>query len=144
MEERSSDEKVNAPEVKEKTRSKSNYDVLRNESANGKLAIFTVGEIGETVNMLIDTGSAVTLVHIKRVWEKLSARYGELREAPLVVAANGQPLEIAGEIDLNIVVAGVEALHRVLIADDIQHDCLLGWTSCVNTNLRFNLVAMIK
>ena len=38
--------------------------------------IFTMGEIGgEEISMLIDMGSAVTLVH-RHIWDKIKACYG--------------------------------------------------------------------
>ena len=75
--------------------------------------------------MLIDTGSAVTLIH-SRVWKKLQPKYGCLEEAPRVIAANGLPLKILGQVPVDVRVASVHASHRVLVADDTSHDCLLG------------------
>ena len=76
--------------------------------------------------MLVDTVSAVTLVH-KRVWEKVFPRYGPLEaQGTQVVSANGSPLKIVGMVDIEIAVAGICAIHPVLIAEDITHDCLLG------------------
>ena len=43
-----------------------------------------------------------------------------------VVSANGSPLKIVGMVDIEIAVAGICAIHPVLIAEDITHDCLLG------------------
>ena len=96
------------------------------ESVNAWSTIFTDGEIGgEPLSMLVDTGSAVTLIH-SRVWKKLQPKYGCLEEAPRVVAANGLPLKILGQVLVDVRVASVHASHRVLVADDISHDCLLG------------------
>ena len=68
----------------------------------------------------------MTLVH-KRVWEKLAPRYGPLEtQDTQVVSANGSPLKIVGMVDIEIAVAGICAIHPVLIAEDITHDCLLG------------------
>ena len=57
--------------------------VVRNGSVSPESAVFTEGEVGGvSLNMFVDTGSAVTLVH-KRVWEKVAPRYGPLgAEAP--------------------------------------------------------------
>ena len=43
-----------------------------------------------------------------------------------VVSANGSPLKIVGMVGIEIAVAGICAIHPVLIAEDITHDCLLG------------------
>ena len=96
------------------------------ESFNAGSTIFTDGEIeGEPLSMLVDTGSAVTLIH-SRVWKKLQPKYGCLEEAPRVVAANGLHLKILGQVLVDVRVASVHASHRVLVAYDISHDCLLG------------------
>ena len=79
----------------------------------------------EPLSMLVDTGSAVTLIH-GRVWKKVQPKYGCLDEAPRVVAANGLPLKILGQVLVDVGIARVHASHRVLVADDISHDCLLG------------------
>ena len=75
--------------------------------------------------MLVDTGSAVTLIH-SRVWKKLQPRYECLEKAPRVIAANGLPLKILGQVLVDVRVASVHASHHVLVAEDISHDCLLG------------------
>jgi hypothetical protein len=96
------------------------------ESVNAESAIFTDGEIGgEHVSMLVDTGSAVTLIH-SRVWKKLQPKYGCLEKGPRVIAANGLPLNVLGQLLVDIRVASIHTSHRVLVADDISHDCLLG------------------
>ena len=82
---------------------------------------FTDGEIGgELLSMLVETGSAVTLIH-NRVWKKLQPKYWCLEEAPRVVAANGLPLKILGQVLVDVRVASVHAFHRVLVADDIAY-----------------------
>ena len=75
--------------------------VMRNESVSPESAVFTEGQVGGVhLNMLVDTGSAVTLVH-KRVWEKLAPRYGPLEaQGTQVVSPNGSPLKIVGMVEL--------------------------------------------
>ena len=71
--------------------------------------------------MLVDTGSAVTLIH-SRAWKKLQPRYECLEKAPRVITANGLPL-ILGQVLVDV---SVHASHCVLVAEDISHDYLLG------------------
>ena len=75
--------------------------------------------------MLVDTGSAVTLVHC-RVLEnaKIDFKLGMVSEP--VVSANGQPLDIKGKCELEIFLGGVSVVHPVLVAADVTQDCLLG------------------
>ena len=77
--------------------------------------------------MLVDTGSAVTILH-KDLWEQCSASMsGKLKavSAPVTVA-NGQPLHILGLGTVQIRIADVEFVHQALIADDVSQSCLLG------------------
>ena len=43
-----------------------------------------------------------------------------------VMVANSQPLNILGVIPVNISIAGIKCNHKVMITNDIAHDCLLG------------------
>ena len=87
--------------------------------------------------MLVDTGSAVTLMH-KRLGEKLATQHGPLQtQGAQVVSANSSPLQIIGKIDGEITVAGICADHPVLVAEDISHDILLGFLESMT--VQFNL-----
>ena len=78
---------------------------------------------------LVDTGSAVTLVHF-RLWKQgRAAKRGESLQPHLggpVVTANGEPLTILGQSSSRIQIAGTEFTHTVLVTADIGQDCLLG------------------
>ena len=102
--------------------------VMRNESVSPESAVFTEGQVGGVhLNMLVDTGSAMTLVH-KRVWGKDAPRYGPLEtQGTQVVSANGSTLKIVDMADIEIAVAGICVIYPVLIAEGIIHDCLLGF-----------------
>ncbi|KAK3749114.1 hypothetical protein QZH41_019410 [Actinostola sp. cb2023] len=80
---------------------------------------------GYVVEMLVDTGSAVTLVH-KRLFDHIGV--GQVLEGveDRVVSANGQPLGILGRCALRIRIGGVDELHPVLVANDLTQDCLIG------------------
>ena len=80
---------------------------------------------GEPVDMLIDTGSAVTLVH-QRVLNRSQKNFKLSFVGEPVVSANGQPLDIKGKCELHICVNGVDVVHSVLVAADVTQDCLLG------------------
>ena len=123
---RTSVEQNKTPESKEFNTNEKD-GVVRNGSVSPESAVFTEVQVGGvSLNMLVDTGSAVTLVH-KRVSEKVAPRYGPLgAQGTQVVSANGSPLKIVGMVDIEIAVAGICAIHPVLIAEDITHECLLG------------------
>ena len=89
-------------------------------------AVYVPGRVGgHPVDMLVDTGSAVTLVHC-RVLEKAKIDFKLGMVSEPVVSANGQPLDIKGKCELEIFLGGVSVVHPVLVAADVTQDCLLG------------------
>ena len=80
---------------------------------------------GKPIDMLVDTGSAVTLVH-QRVLNRSPQNFKLSVVGEPVVSANGQPLDIRGKCDLEICVDGVNVVHSVLVPADVTQDCLLG------------------
>ena len=75
--------------------------------------------------MMVDTGSAVTLVH-QRVLDRSPKNFKLSVVGEPAVSANSQPLDIRGKCDLEICVDGVNIVHSVLVAADVTQDCLLG------------------
>ena len=73
--------------------------------------------------LLVDTGSAVTIVH-ERAWCPLQRSLQKVNRP--VMTANGEPLTILGQTEIRIVIAGKEFFHQVLIARDITQECILG------------------
>ena len=93
-----------------------------------KQAVFVKGQVnGVSASFLVDTGSAVTLVH-KRLLEGSRGAGGGLQKISggPVVAANGQPLWILEVIRSSFKVAGTEFSHDALVIEDMSQDCLLG------------------
>ena len=100
--------------------------VVGNHSVSCDTAVYLPGRVGEhPVDMLVDTGSAVTLVHC-RVLEKAKIDFKLGMVSEPVVSANGQPLDIKGKCELEIFLGGVRVFHPVLVAADVTQDCLLG------------------
>ena len=96
-------------------------------SVSSDTAVYVPGLVGgQPVDMLVDTGSAVTLVH-QRVLDRSPKNFQlSVVGEPVVVSANGQPLNIRGKCDLQICVDGVNVVHSVLVAADVTQNCLLG------------------
>ena len=91
-------------------------------------AVFTEGKVdGVAASILVDTGSAVTIVH-RRLWERGQGDARKLQQVSggPVVVANGEPLHILGQTQSKIHLAGIEFAHNVLITGDVSQDCLLG------------------
>ena len=64
---------------------------------------------GQPVDLLVDTCSAVTLVHY-RVLQKAKRDFKFRLVSESVVSANGQPLDIKGKCELGIFLCGVTAV----------------------------------
>lgn len=95
-------------------------------SVVGDSAVYVLGQVGgQQVEMLVDTGSAVTLVH-QRLMNKVHEKVELHKVSGPVVSANGQPLDIRGTCDMHIRLQGVDVIHPVLVAGDVTQDCLLG------------------
>ena len=100
--------------------------VVGSHSVSCDTAVYVPGHVGgHPVDMLVDTGSAVTLVHC-RVLEKAKIDFKLGMVSEPVVSANGQPLDIKGKCELEIFLGGVSVVHPVLVAADVTQDCLLG------------------
>ena len=86
------------------------------------------GKIGQIrVPMLVDTGSAVTLVR-RDVWESATSQGGHLQGGPqpLLRTANGQQLCVDGEAVMKFQMAGLEVQHKVLVVPELNQAMLLG------------------
>ena len=85
---------------------------------------------GRTTDMLLDTGSAVTILRAE-VWNELKCVTGicELQNvSQSVVTADGSSLELLGQVTLLISVAigGLVRLHPILVARNLTQECILG------------------
>jgi len=91
-------------------------------------AVFVEGKVdGVPASILVDTGSAVTIVH-RRLWERGQVGSGKLQpvEGGPIVVANGDPLQILGQTQSHIHLAGTDFTHNVLVSGNVTQDCLLG------------------
>ena len=85
------------------------------------------GRLGKlVVKILIDTGSAATLVR-EDVWKKVQQSPKTIK-APVhfVVAANGEKLELVGQGEVSITIGGVTRRHMVLVTKHLTQECILG------------------
>ena len=92
-----------------KTQEISENNVLSSvHSVSSDTAVYVPGLVGGQpvdTGMLVDTGSAVTLVH-QRVLDRYPKNFKLSVVCEPVVSANGQPLNIRGKCDLQICVDG--------------------------------------
>ena len=89
-------------------------------------SIYVPGWVGNVaIDMLLDTGSAVTLIH-KRLLDRVDKGKRMYEAKERVISANGQPLQILGTCQVRIRLGGINTYHNVLVANDITQDCLIG------------------
>ena len=96
-------------------------------------SLFVFGCIaGRRTKMLVDTGSAVTIVK-ENVWEEVKENVWEEAgcdslESPVrkLVTANGQEMELAGQGEVEMKIGDLTIRHVVLVTKTLTHDCLLG------------------
>ena len=82
---------------------------------------------GRVTRMLVDTGSAVTLVREDVVRDVKFGNSLKLEvPANSVVAANGEKLDISGQCTMSIKVGALSQQHLVLVARNLNQECLLG------------------
>ena len=82
---------------------------------------------GRVTTLLVDTGSAVTLVR-EDVWRDAKSGSAVQLESPVhtVVAANGGKLNITGQCTIKIAVGPLSEDHVVLVTKNLHQECLLG------------------
>ena len=78
------------------------------------------------VTMLVDTGSAVTLVK-EAVW-KAATGGNVILDPPSspLVTANGNPLSLLGTSEVTFSIGGMIVRYPVFIAQDLVRECILG------------------
>ena len=81
--------------------------------------IFTLGHVlGEPVKFLVDTGAAVSVLSLSTYQKLDAARKPELKATDLMVCGvAGEPLDLAGRIDVTIVLGGVPFQHEMIVTD---------------------------
>ena len=82
---------------------------------------------GRVTTLLVDTGSAVTLVR-EDVWRDAKSGSAVQLESPVhtVVATNGGKLNITGQCTIKIAVGPLSKDHVVSVAKNLHQECLLG------------------
>ena len=91
-------------------------------------AVAVDGQVeGRRTRLLVDTGSAVTILR-EDVWqEAVSGLQRRLETATQpVVAANGEELQLVGQSPVSLQVGGLRVSHTVLVARGVTQECLLG------------------
>ena len=89
--------------------------------------------------MLVDTGSAVTILR-EDVWkEAVDAQHLEPPLSP-VVAANGEKLDVRGRSNMILQVGGIHTHYPVLVVRNVTQECLLGANFLENFGCTINLL----
>ena len=83
---------------------------------------------GCTIDMLLDTGSAVMIL-CAEVWNELKCVAGtsELQDvSQSVVTADGSSLDLLGQVTLSVEIGGLVRLHSIVVARNLTQECIQG------------------
>ena len=83
---------------------------------------------GHEINILVDTGSGVTLIR-EEVWKQIHAKALGTTLQPVlhsVVTASGEKLNLLGETNVEVTIGEVSEYHFILVAQHLTQECLLG------------------
>ena len=112
---------------KERSRSRPSTYKLNSLAAGSSLMVD--GYIGKRpTQMLVDTGSAVTIIR-ENVWREAAGDGDQLSleaTARSVVATNGEQLRLLGQTEVRLHVGGLQVFYNVLVAKGLTQECLLG------------------
>ena len=98
------------------------------ESAAVSSTLMVTGSVeGECVKMLVDTGSAVTILR-EDTWKRARESHQLQLLPPVrsVVAANGEDLDLLGQSEVTLGIGGLVEKHMILVANGLTQECLLG------------------
>ena len=79
---------------------------------------------GAPTTFLIDSGAAVSVVHIKALPKNYQSSL--TNDSPRIVGANGLALDVIGQAIMPITVGNVEVKHSFSVVSDLTVDCILG------------------
>ena len=90
--------------------------------------------------MLLDTGSAVTLLRLD-IWNQCKNDSNTLDQwsGPKLVGVNGTPLQVMGHCKINISLSHVSVIHPILVVDSLLAQGILGLDFLQNNNCSVNL-----
>ena len=92
---------------------------------NSTLVVDGVVE-GWPTKMLIDSGSAVTILR-EDVWKAASTKLFSLdTPGPPVVVANGEALDLFGRRTVSLKITGVKVNHPCLVTSELTQECIIG------------------
>ena len=82
---------------------------------------------GKPVQLLLDTGSVVTLLGLD-TWTRCKSDSDKLEQwsGPKLVGVDGSPLQVAGHTRIKITLAHVTLTHPVLVVDSLLSEGILG------------------
>ena len=78
------------------------------------------------VTFLLDSGAAVSVVHYDKLPPKCADGLSQVMTDTSMVGANGQPLEVVGQVELPVTVGKFKATHEFVVVQHLSVDCLLG------------------
>ncbi|KAL5494037.1 hypothetical protein EMCRGX_G015306 [Ephydatia muelleri] len=83
------------------------------------------GNVGKrSVNMLLDSGAAVSVIRSGVLEDR--SRNLVMATSRTAIGANGLPLNVMGQVDLDICVGNFRTVHTFIVVRDLTFECILG------------------
>eukprot|EP00731_Ephydatia_muelleri_P006855 Em0003g1103a len=83
------------------------------------------GNVGKrSVNMLLDSGAAVSVIRSGVLEDK--SRNLVMATSRTAIGANGLPLNVMGQVDLDICLGNFRTVHTFIVVRDLTFECILG------------------
>eukprot|EP00731_Ephydatia_muelleri_P010420 Em0005g1006a len=83
------------------------------------------GNVGKrSVNMLLDSGAAVSVIRSGVLEDR--SRNLVMATSRTAIGANGLPLNVMGQVDLDICLGNFRTVHTFIVVRDLTFECILG------------------
>eukprot|EP00731_Ephydatia_muelleri_P033855 Em0040g5a len=79
---------------------------------------------GQSVNMLLDSGAAVSVIRSGVLEDR--SRNLVMATSRTAIGANGLPLNVMGQVDLDICLGNFRTVHTFIVVRDLTFECILG------------------
>ena len=103
------------------------YREYNDVCGSGQNDLLLNGKInGEATDILVDTGAAVTLLSEWHACVELGLTLDKIEQCCNLVGVDGLPLDLVGEVLVQIEIGTATCTHVVAVARDLQYQCILG------------------
>ena len=122
----------------------SDHNVITVAAVKSSAATLTGELAGKPMEMMLDSGSAVSLVSLvlKEEADKLQDKLTNITIPQVrLVTASGEPLQIAGRVQASVRICQLNVIHQFLVVDKLVTPVILGLDFLQQHNLVLNFAS---